>query len=101
MNLCRTFSPLSARLLAGILSRGGEASLPQLASIGWGLDDFHPLRDSKRIHVAIRRLRTRLEADASDPTRLVTTTDGYRVGPDAPAGTWERPSDTAVSSSRR
>lgn len=73
-------SPLAARLLDGLFSQGGHATLPELARIGWSLDTFHPLRDSKRIHVAIRRLRQRLEEDPSSPTRLVTTDHGYGFG---------------------
>ncbi|MFK7985609.1 MAG: hypothetical protein AB8I08_06220 [Sandaracinaceae bacterium] len=73
-------SPLSARLLDGLFSHDGHATLPELARIGWDLDAFHPLRDSKRIHVAIRRLRERLEEDPSNPQRLVTTDHGYGFG---------------------
>lgn len=77
-------SPQACRLLDGMFALGGRASLADLAEVAWALDAFHPLRDSKRIHVAIRRLRRQLEDDASSPTRVLTDPDGYALG--APVG---------------
>ncbi len=61
------------------LFEGGEAGVP-LDAIGrsaWSLDEFHQLRDSKRVHVAVRRIRLVLEEDPSDPKRLLTIDGGY------------------------
>lgn len=71
-------SALASRVLA-CLFEGGEAGVP-LDAIGrsaWSLDEFHQLRDSKRVHVAVRRIRLVLEEDPSDPKRLLTIDGGY------------------------
>ena len=78
-------SPLSARLLECLFEafeRGGDStvlSLEHLARQAWGIEEYHQLRDSKRVHVAMRRLRTVLEEDASAPSRLLTVEGGYAL----------------------
>ncbi|MEM9195581.1 MAG: helix-turn-helix domain-containing protein [Myxococcota bacterium] len=79
-------SPLSARFLARLFGAGGACTLEDAAREVWDIDDYHPLRDSKRVHVAVRRLRKQIEDDPSTPVRLVTTAEGYRLGVEAPAG---------------
>ncbi|MEZ4337367.1 MAG: NB-ARC domain-containing protein [Sandaracinaceae bacterium] len=77
-------TPLALRILDGLFEAGGAASLPEVARFGWDIDEYHQLRDSKRVHVAIRRLRRAIEDDPSKPTRLVTTEEGYGFCGDAP-----------------
>lgn len=80
-------SPLALRLLNCLFdaSRDG-VSLSRMSKVVWGIDEYHQLRDSKRVHVAVRRLRTILEEEPSSPTRLVTVDDGYALSVlDAPA----------------
>lgn len=85
-------SPLSARLLECLfdgLERGGEdstLSLEHLARQAWGIEEYHQLRDSKRVHVAMRRLRTVLEEDASSPERLLTVSGGYALSVESSPG---------------
>ncbi len=55
------------------------ARLAEIAEVVWKVRDYHPLRDAKRIHVAVRRLRKAIEDDAATPTRLVTTPGGYAL----------------------
>jgi Tetratricopeptide repeat len=64
------------------LAELGEASKQALAERVWGVKRYNPLRDDKRIQVAVRRLRKLLERDPSRPKRLVTTEDGYCFGGD-------------------
>ena len=45
----------------------------------WELRDYHPLRDDKRLQVAVRRLRVMLEDDSEQPRRVVTIAAGYAV----------------------
>ena len=85
-------SPLSARLLECLfdgLERGGEdstLSLEHLARQALGIEEYHQLRDSKRVHVAMRRLRTVLEEDASSPERLLTVSGGYALSVESSPG---------------
>ncbi len=84
-NSSRRASPLATRILETLFAQK-EVDLETLATSAWGLLEYHPLRDSKRVHVAIRRLRTLVEEDASNPTRILTTETGYRLSrTDAPA----------------
>lgn len=77
-------NPLFWRILDTIARDGGVASKDALARAAWELDDYHPLRDDKRMHVAVRRLRMLLEDVPSRPARLVTTADGYGFGAGQP-----------------
>ncbi len=65
----------------GVLARGA-ATKEALASAVWGVRDYHRLRDDKRIHVAIMRLRHFLEDRR--PRRILSTADGYAIGTDEP-----------------
>ncbi|MEM9072345.1 MAG: helix-turn-helix domain-containing protein [Myxococcota bacterium] len=73
-------SPMDVRILDALFLAGGSLSLEEFATRVWELDEFHPLRDSKRIHVAVRRLRKRIEDTPSQPVRLVTFPEGYAFG---------------------
>lgn len=77
-------SPLATRILCCLFdaaaSPQGFAPLEDVARVVWDVSDYHPLRDAKRVHVAIRRLRTLIEDDASAPTRLITVDGGYTLG---------------------
>ncbi|MFK8004665.1 MAG: AAA family ATPase [Polyangiales bacterium] len=78
-------SPLALRLLNCLFDEPQGASLSRVAEVVWGIDDYHQLRDSKRVHVAVRRLRTILEEEPSSPTRLLTVDEGYALSAlDAP-----------------
>ncbi len=80
---CEQASPLAIRILCCLFdaaaSPPGHARLEEVASIAWDVSDYHPLRDAKRVHVAIRRLRTLIEDDPSAPTRLLTVDGGYAL----------------------
>jgi hypothetical protein len=79
-------SPLAIKILEGLFVNGGRATLAELAALGWDIDEYHQLRDSKRVHVAIRRLRTLIEDDPSTPTRVITTEEGYELASSDPPG---------------
>lgn len=76
-------SPLAMRILCCLFDAAastlGYARLEDVARIVWDVVDYHPLRDAKRVHVAIRRLRTLIEEDSSNPTRLITVDGGYTL----------------------
>jgi hypothetical protein len=93
-------------ILSALADHGGAASKELLAVAVWGARDYHPLRDDKRMQVAMRKLRLLLEDDASTPRRLVTTTDGYAFGAAEPMhriaierGGAPQPSGSAVAGS--
>lgn len=71
-------SRLHARLIECLLEHGGQASKEQLAEGVWEVLSYHPLRDDKRIQVAVHRLRKLIEHDPGDPQWIVTADDGYR-----------------------
>jgi hypothetical protein len=66
--------------LSALERHGGAASKEELAREVWGVAKYHRLRDDKRMHVAVRRMRTSIEDLPSEPRRLVTTADGYGFG---------------------
>ncbi|MEC7521634.1 MAG: AAA family ATPase [Myxococcota bacterium] len=72
--------PLLWRILETLAARGGAAGKEELVLEAWGEADYHPGRHDGKLHVAIRTLRRALEEDASQPTRLLTVEDGYRLG---------------------
>jgi DNA-binding winged helix-turn-helix (wHTH) protein len=64
-----------------VLSEHEEgADKETLVRKAWGQDEYHPLRDDGKLHVAVRKLREVIEDDAKNPVRLATTEDGYRLG---------------------
>ena len=71
---------LFRRLLTALAGDGGESDKATLAEEVWDVSAYHPLRDDKRIRVAVRRLRRLIEEDPSNPKRLVTIEDGYAIG---------------------
>jgi hypothetical protein len=66
--------------LLSALARAGAASKEELVRAAWGVREYHPLRDDKRLQVAIRALRETVEDDAREPRRVVTTASGYALG---------------------
>jgi len=72
--------PVFLQFLAALVEHDGVASKEQLATTVWGVEAYHPLRDDKRMQVAVRRLRLMIEDEPSNPTRLVTTPNGYAFG---------------------
>lgn len=80
-------SPLALRLLNCLFEAADEgASLSHMAKVVWDIEDYHQLRDSKRVHVAVRRIRQLLEEQPSSPRRLLTVDEGYALSAlDAPA----------------
>lgn len=86
--------PFAARALHGPLARaladgGGACTKEQLARAVWSVRDYHPLRDDKRIQVAVMRFRRAIE-DGKRPRRLVSTEDGYAFGLEEPVRLIER-----------
>jgi hypothetical protein len=71
--------PMLMRLLTALFEAGGEATKEALVAAVWGIAEYHPLRDDKRLQVAVRRLRVLLEDDV-----LETTEAGYRFAPGLP-----------------
>lgn len=81
---------LFGRVLVALAEAGGAIDHEALARAAWGIADYHPLRDAKRIHVAMSRLRDKLEAarhpgdgggdgDGAASRRIVTGGSGYAV----------------------
>jgi hypothetical protein len=80
--------PFGARALHGPLARalagaGGACTKEQLARTVWSVRDYHPLRDDKRIQVAIMRFRRAIE-EGKRPKRILSTEDGYTLGVEEP-----------------
>jgi hypothetical protein len=69
-------SPVSIHLLEVLVRAGGRASKEDLVRGAWQRRDYHPLRDDKRLQVAVHRLRHALGAEGL----LVQDGDGYRFG---------------------
>jgi hypothetical protein len=75
--------PLSEQLwrfLEAMAERGGKIDRDAIACDVLGLRDYHKLRDATRIKVAARRAREAIEDQPSNPTRVVTTDEGYAFG---------------------
>jgi hypothetical protein len=72
--------PLLYRILLAIAARGGQATKEELVVAAWRQRDYHPIRDDKRLHVAVRKLRLLIEDDPARAARLVTTPEGYAFG---------------------
>ncbi len=71
--------PLLLRIVEELASRGGVATKEELTLSVWQERDYHPLRHDNRLQAAVRKLRQRIEDDASSPRRIVTTEDGYAL----------------------
>lgn len=70
--------------MLALLAHRGSASKKTLAAEVWRVRDYHRLRDDKRIEVAIRKLRVKIEQDPSLPRRVRTDRDGYALSEEAP-----------------
>lgn len=68
------------RLLSVLFDRGGAASKETLIQEAWDEREYHPLRHDPKLHAAVRKLREKLEDRPSDPQRILTTDEGYRLG---------------------
>ena len=77
-------SSLSARLLTVLAESGGAVTKEQLVSAAWNVTRYHPLRDDKRLQVAILRLRRVVEERPARPRRIVMTPEGYALGNEEP-----------------
>ncbi len=73
-------STLALRLLELLARADGEVTKEALAVAAWELPDYNPMRDDKRLQVAIGRLRKQLEGDPGAPRRILTTDAGYALG---------------------
>jgi len=56
----------------------------ELAREVWSVREYHPLRDDKRLQVAVFRLRHTIELDPKTPRRIVATQVGYAIGDEEP-----------------
>ncbi|MFO0549975.1 MAG: helix-turn-helix domain-containing protein [Polyangiaceae bacterium] len=72
-------SPLQLRVLEVLLRLKGRATKAELAERAWGVTEYHPHRDDRRLHVGMHRLRHLIEADPKKPTLLLSEGHGYRV----------------------
>ena len=72
-------TPLLWKVLVAILEEGG-ASKEHLCAVGWGVTDYHPLRDDNRLQVTVRKLRGLIEQNPAEPRLLATAADGYALG---------------------
>ncbi len=72
--------PLLVRVLSTLADHGGAATKEQLINHAWGEADYHPMRHDSKLHVSIRALRKAIEDDPSDPSRVLTTDEGYALG---------------------
>ncbi|MFC1609383.1 hypothetical protein ACFL6C_00355 [Myxococcota bacterium] len=68
------------RILTTIADHEGNVSKEDLVLEAWDEPEYHPLKHDNRLRLAIRKLRQAIEDDASNPTRLLTTSDGYAFG---------------------
>ncbi len=76
--------PMLYRILLAIAERGGHATKEEIILFVWSQRDYHPIRDDKRLHVAVRKLRLLVEDDPSRARRLVTTAEGYAFSESEP-----------------
>lgn len=72
---------LHGSIVRALVDAKGACTKEELAKAVWGVRDYHPLRDDKRIQVAIMRLRRAVE-DGKRASRIASTPDGYALGPD-------------------
>lgn len=72
-------SDLAGRLLATLVEHGGTASKETLVREVWGIKEYHPLRDDKRLQVGVMRLR-RLLGEPSKARKITSRPDGYAIG---------------------
>ncbi|MFO0618546.1 MAG: helix-turn-helix domain-containing protein [Polyangiaceae bacterium] len=71
--------PVQWALLGRLAARGGAATKEELVVDVWRERDYHPLRHDNRLQAAVRKLRIQIEDDPANPTRFVTTPDGYAL----------------------
>ena len=81
----RAFVPraLHGPIASALVRSDGACSKEELAQAVWNVREYHPLRDDKRIQVAIMRFRRAVE-DGQRPRRILSTPLGYAVGADEP-----------------
>jgi hypothetical protein len=72
--------PVIWRTLEALAQHGGHLERGELFRLVWNEAEFHPLRHKSRLHTMVNRLRQMLEKDPEQPTRFLTTVEGYRFG---------------------
>lgn len=75
---------VARRLLTCLVRQSGSASKESLVNYAWDHNDYHPLRDDNRLHVAMRRLRRSLDGLEFSNALLETTDDGYCISTTIP-----------------
>ena len=68
------------RILATMVENGGAATKEQLVLAAWQEREYHPARHDAKLHVSMRKLRSAVEDEPSQPERVLTAEDGYRLG---------------------
>ena len=63
-----------------LVRANGHVSKEALVREVWGQKGYHPLRDDKRLQVAIHRLRMLVEPEPRAPRWILRDGDGYRLG---------------------
>lgn len=67
------------QILHTLFRHNGSASKEVLVEELWPGERYHPLHHDSRLHNAVRKLRLLIEANPSEPTRLLTTEGGYAL----------------------
>lgn len=71
------------RILEALVGAPEGLSKEAIVNQAWGIP-YHPLRHDKLLHNSMHKLRKLLEDEPASPKRLPTTSEGYRLGDDAP-----------------
>jgi hypothetical protein len=68
------------RLLRSLVEKGGSATREELAQLVRDERPHQPQRGDDRLEAVVRSLRLQIEDDPSEPSRLITTSEGYALG---------------------
>jgi hypothetical protein len=68
------------KLVSVLAELGGVADKETLVLRVWDERVYHPGRHDPRLHMSMRKLREAIEDQPSNPARILTTDEGYRLG---------------------
>jgi hypothetical protein len=72
--------PMLWLLLRALVEKGGRATREELSARVWDERPYQPRRHDDRLEAAVRSLRLQIEDDPSEPSRVITTDEGYALG---------------------